>query len=162
MTIADKSITEMTIADRALMQANAAQRLDMLLASYHRLTGEILASDIHALWDSGRVVIAHDTQDPPRFFYGNLAALALFGFKARKLIGLPSYRTALPDVRAERAAMLARLEETDIVTGYGGVRVAADGSRFRISDAVIWNLRDEGGKRVGQAATFCEWVMLEE
>lgn len=158
MTSADVNIT---IADRALMQANGAERLDMLLASYHRLTGEVLAADKNALWDSDRVVIAHDTQDPPRFFYGNLAALTLFGFTARKLIGLPSYRSALPDAREERAVMLAKLEQQDIVTGYGGVRVAADGSRFAISDAVIWNLRDAGGKRIGQAAAFSDWVMLD-
>lgn len=161
MTNAGVTTADLTIADRALMQANAGERLNALLASYQRLTGTTLAPDIEALWQNSGVVIAHDMQEPPRFFYGNCVALALFGFKARKLIGLPSYRSALPDGRADRAAMLARLEQEDIVTDYGGVRVAADGSRFRISNAVIWNLRDAAGIRVGQAAAFADWTPLD-
>jgi hypothetical protein len=40
------------------------------------------------------------------------------------------------------------------------VRIAADGTRFRIEDAVIWNLVDEAGHRQGQAAAFGNWTML--
>ncbi len=151
----------MTIVDRALMQANGGERLEILLRSYAALSGEALALDIHQLWQSNRIVVAHDTKDPPRFFYANLAALKLFGITARKMIGMASYKTARPDARDERAAMLARLENEDIVTGYGGVRIAGDGSRFRIIDAVIWNLRDEAGQRIGQAATWTDWQPLE-
>ena len=152
----------MSIVDGALMLANGGERLDLLLESYHRLTGEVLADDPRKLWTSSKVVLAHDTRDPPRYFYGNQAALDLFGWGARKMIGLPSYRSAEPDAREDRAAMFALLEEHDIVTNYGGVRIAADGSRFRISDAVIWNIATPGGKRVGQAATFDQWVPLSK
>lgn len=67
---------------------------------------------------------------------------------------MPSYKSAETQHREERAAMLARLQASDIVTGYAGIRIAADGSRFRIRDAVIWNLRDHAGVLHGQAAWF--------
>ena len=152
----------MNIADRALMQAHAGERLTALLSSYQRLTGEVLADSLDALWESQHPVVAHDVKDPPHFFYGNHAALTLFGIKARKFIRMASYKSALPDAREDRAAMLAKLEETDIVTGYSGVRIAADRSRFRINDAVIWNLHDTAGKRVGQAATFADWTPIKD
>ena len=54
--------------------------------------------------------------------------------------------------------MLARLERHDLVDDYSGVRIAADGSRFRIERATVWNLLDENGARHGQAATFADWT----
>jgi hypothetical protein len=74
-----------------------------------------------------------------------------------QFIGLPSFKSAEPALRDERAAMLAKLEADDVVPGYCGVRIAADGTRFRIVDATIWNLVDEAGQRHGQAAAFGEW-----
>lgn len=152
----------MTIADRALMQAHAGERLTALLNSYQRLTGVVLADSLDALWESEHAVVAHDVKDPPHFFYGNHAALTLFGIKARKFIRMASYKSALPDAREDRAAMLARLDDADIVTGYSGVRVAADQSRFQINNAVIWNLTDAAGKRVGQAAMFGDWTPIKD
>ena len=105
-------------------------------------------------------IVAHGTQEVPLFFYGNRSALSLFRMSADQFIGLPSYRSAEAALREERAAMLARLDAADVVTGYKGVRVAADGTRFRIKDAVIWNLVDERGQRHGQAAWFDAWEWL--
>ena len=38
------------------------------------------------------------------------------------------------------------------IRDYAGVRIAASGRRFRIDDAVVWNLVDADGVRHGQAA----------
>ena len=124
------------------------------MASYQRLTGKVLATDDDALWFHEQPVVAHDTKLAPEFFYANEAALNLFKMGARDFIGLPSHKSAEPDQRAERAAMLAKLQQDDIVCGYTGIRVAADGTRFQIEDGTIWNLRNEAGERIGQAATF--------
>ena len=145
--------------DRQAMTLSAGPRLGLLADSFQRLTGRELAP-AGDLWSSDAAIVAHGTQDPPLFFYGNRTALSLFRMDAGQFIGLPSYRSAEPALREERAAMLARLDAADVVTGYHGVRVAADGTRFRIIDAVIWNLVDETGQRHGQAAWFDRWEML--
>lgn len=124
----------------------------VLLDSYRRLCGHALAANADALWSAPYAVLAHDTCSPPRFFYGNDRSLSLFKWQARDMIGLPSHHSAEPDARADRTAMFAQLEAKDVVAGYSGVRIAADGTRFRIIDAVIWNLRDGQGTLHGQAA----------
>jgi hypothetical protein len=145
--------------DRDRMEASAGARLALLADSFKRLTGRPLAPD-GDMWTAPAAIVAHGTQEVPLFFYGNRSALSLFRMSADQFIGLPSYRSAEAALREERAAMLARLDAADVVTGYKGVRVAADGTRFRIKDAVIWNLVDERGQRHGQAAWFDAWEML--
>lgn len=145
--------------DRTVMERSAGLRLALLAESFLRLTGRPLAPDGN-LWTSPAAILAHGTQDPPLFFYGNARTLALFKMPAARFLGLPSYTSAEPAHREERARMFARLEADDVVMDYAGVRVAADGTRFRISDAVIWNLVDQKGVRHGQAAWFERWDLL--
>ena len=139
------------------MEASAGERLALLAESFRRLTGRELAADI---WHAEAAILAHDTSAPPRFIYGNARTLALFRMTPQQFLGLPSHMSAEPAHREERARMFAKLEADDVVFGYAGVRIAADGTRFRISDAVIWNLVDEAGLRHGQAAWFETWEML--
>ena len=40
------------------------------------------------------------------------------------------------------------------VDDYRGVRISAKGKRFLMTSGVVWNVLDEAGARVGQAATF--------
>lgn len=141
------------------MEESAGARLALLETSFARLTGRPLAPG-GDLWNAPAAIVAHGVEDVPRFFYGNAQALALFRMTPAQFIGLPSHRSAEPALREERAAMLARLEADDVVTGYHGLRIAADGTRFSIRDAVIWNLRDASGQRHGQAAWFDTWEML--
>lgn len=148
-------------SDEKLMRENAGERLALLMDSYRRLTGQALAADADALWSAPHAVLAHDTSAPPRFFYGNARTLALFRWRAKDMIGLPSHYSAQADARPERAAMFAQLQAKDIVTGYSGVRIASDASRFRIVDAVIWNLRDVSGALVGQAARIDHVEILD-
>ncbi len=146
--------------DRATMEASAGARLQVLLYSFARLVGRPLAADADALWHLPAAVVAHDTRAVPQFFYANARALAQFRMGAADFIGLPSYKSAEAGHRDERATMLARLDVADLVTGYAGVRVAADGTRFCIRDAVIWNLRDASGTLHGQAAWFEQAELL--
>jgi hypothetical protein len=146
--------------ERATMAASAGGRLAVIKDSFERVTGEKLVAAGCELWSARRVVVAHGTERPPLFFYANRAGLDLFRMTAEDFIGLPSYRSAEEAWRGEREAMLARLEEADVVTEYAGIRVAADGTRFKVEDAIVWNLRDSGGTLHGQAATIGHWSLI--
>ena len=154
-----------TNSDRLAMRASAGDRLALIAASFERLAGRPLiepSSDglEQAMWDAPHAIVAHGTEAEPLFFYGNRVALGLFAMTAAEFIGLPSHRSAEPALREARAQMLAGLEQGGIVEGYSGVRIAADGRRFVIAGASVWNLVDESGQAHGQAATFAEWRFL--
>src|SRR5687768_2985525 len=147
-----------TQTDRLAMRASADARLAVIAASFEHLAGRALVGPSlggieQAMWDAPRAIVAHGTEAEPLFFYGNRVALGLFAMTAAEFIGLPSHRSAEPALREARARMLAGLEQGGIVEGYSGVRIAADGRRFAISGATVWNLIDESGGRQGQAAT---------
>ena len=156
-----------TDSSRAAMHASAGERLALIAASFERLAGKPLVEASsggleRALWEAPRAIVAHGTQAEPLFFYGNRIALTLFAMAAEQFIGLPSHRSAEPALREARARMLAGLDASGIVEGYAGVRIAADGRRFRISGAYVWNLIDDSGTRHGQAASFAEWQFVGE
>ena len=153
--------------DRLAMRASAGERLELIAESFARLAGRPLldagpGGREQAMWLAPRAIVAHGTEPEPRFFYGNRVALALFAMPAADFIRLPSHRSAEPAAREARARMLAGLDQSGIVEGYAGVRIAADGRRFAIAGAHVWNLVDAAGRRHGQAATFAEWRFLDE
>ena len=39
---------------------------------------------------------------------------------------------------------------------YEGVRISSKGKRFRIKNAIIWNVLDKQNDRIGQAAYFTD------
>ncbi len=56
--------------------------------------------------------------------------------------------------------MLERVTRDGFIDDYAGVRISARGRRFRIEQAVVWNLVDRVGRHHGQAATFSHWLPL--
>ena len=46
------------------------------------------------------------------------------------------------------------------VDDYRGIRISKSGRRFRIEQAIVWNLIDAAGHLHGQAATFDAWTPL--
>jgi len=133
--------------------------------SFLRLTGRRLiapASDLRAaLWESPAVIVAHGTEPDPVFFYGNRAALTAFDMSFADFTRLPSRYSAEPLLREERAAFLARVSRDGFIDDYAGVRISSRGKRFRIEQAVVWNLVDAAGICHGQAATFAQWIPLD-
>jgi hypothetical protein len=133
-------------------------RLGLLVASYERLSGMPLITaegDLaDALWRFPAAIVAHGTGDDPVFFFGNRAALIAFELDFAAFTRLPSRLSAEPGLRAEREALLARVAATGMIRDYSGIRISATGRRFRIDQAVVWNLTDEAGIRHGQAAMF--------
>lgn len=133
-------------------------RLPLLIDSYGRLTGRLLVpaglDPLRALWEAPLVVVAHGTEDDPVFFYGNRLALAVFAMGFPAFTRLPSRFSAEPLAREERARLLERVRREGYIDDYAGVRIAADGRRFRIAGATVWNLIDGDGVLHGQAACF--------
>lgn len=146
---------------------HADTRLTLVADSFHRLTGRVLVdvpADVplaQAMWHAPCVVVAHGTGADPVFFYGNQLALALFEMPFDVFTRLPSRFSAEPVARDERDALLARVTRDGYIDDYAGVRIAASGRRFRIEQAVVWNLVDEHGGLHGQAATFRLWLPLD-
>ena len=139
-------------------------RLALIAESYHRLTGRELVpapdDPAQALWDAPGVIVAHGTEADPVFFFGNRAALERFGMTLEAFMGMPSRLSADPLHRDERQALLDRVTRHGFIDDYSGVRVAADGRRFRVEAATVWNLIDAEGTIHGQAATFDRWTDL--
>ena len=139
-------------------------RLDLIAASFFRLTGRELvepaADTAHALWTAPRVIIAHGTEADPVFFFGNRAALDRFEMTLEAFTAMPSRLSAEPMLREERRALLDRVTRDGFVDDFTGVRISAQGRRFRVEHAVVWNLADASGAIHGQAAMFERWADL--
>ena len=115
-----------------------------------------------ALFFADRVVLSHGRQadeNGPILNYGNNAGLKLWKATWEELSTMPSRRTAGAEDQEARAVTMETVTKRGFVEGYSGVRVALDGSRFRIEDVTIWNLFEDG-TRIGQAATFPRWTPL--
>jgi len=156
----------MDLDQQRLVSASAGDRLGLIGASFRRLTGRELveAGDDLAgpLWRSPRAIVAHGTEKEPVFFYGNRLALALFETTAGAFVRMPSAHSAEPVHRDERARLLEAVRTRGFIDDYSGVRVSAGGRRFRIEQAVVWNLVDEAGALHGQAAAFSHWAWLDD
>ena len=113
-----------------------------------------------ALFAAPFVLVSHGTQADPVLNYGSHAALALWEMSWAELTRTPSRLTAEPVARDERARLLAEVTQHGHIAHYAGVRISKSGRRFRITQAVVWNLLDETGAPCGQAAMFDLWEYL--
>jgi hypothetical protein len=141
--------------------------VQLLLDSFARLLGRELierdgsaAEQAERLFQAPFVVVSHGTEADPVLNYGNAAALARWEMSWDELTRTPSRLTAEPVHRDERARLLARTREHGFVDDYSGIRIAKTGRRFRIEQAIVWNLTDEAGRHRGQAATFDRWTEI--
>lgn len=144
-------------ADAALIAASHVRLLQRPLPP----EGVAAADLARWLYHAPFVVLAHDATSDPVFFYANLAAQALFEMSWRELVRLPSRHSAEPLAREERQRLLDRVARHGYIDDYAGVRISASGKRFRIAGATVWNLLDDAGRAVGQAAAFGDWVPLD-
>ncbi len=137
--------------------------LNLLVASYQRVTGKILLDLNHAheadqlirLFDEASfVLLSHGTEMDPILNYGNQACLALWEMDFATLIRTPSRLTAEPMVQEQREIFLKTVQERGYIEHYEGVRISASGARFRIQDVTVWNVIDLDGRYCGQAAMF--------
>ena len=141
--------------------------VQVLLDSFARLLGRELisrqgsaAEQAERLFQAPSVVVSHGTEADPVLNYGNAAALALWEMDLATLTRTPSRLTAEPVHRDERARLLERTLRDGYVDDYAGIRISSTGRRFRIEQAIVWNLVDAAGQHRGQAATFDRWTPL--
>ncbi|MFP6905278.1 MAG: MEKHLA domain-containing protein [Verrucomicrobiota bacterium] len=140
------------------MTPEIEQHIERLRTSYARLTGKVLAPDAQAVWEAPFVVVSHGIESDPVFNFGNRAALALFELDWDDFIRLPSRKSAEPVERAKRQDLLKRVTRDGFIDDYAGIRISASGRRFKVRNAVVWNVADDAGIPCGQAATFTEWT----
>ena len=150
------------------LQPDMLAHARLLASSYRRLLGVDLLADCPddaefatRMFELPFVVVSHGTEDDPILNYANQTALDLWKMDWATLTRTPSRHTAEPGHRDERARMLDPVTRQGYIDDYAGIRIASDGSRFRIDQATVWNLIDDAGIRRGQAATFAEWRPLD-
>ena len=139
-----------------------------MLDSYRQLIGTSLLSNdsgpdsevAQRLFKIPAVVLAHDGSEDPVFCYANQAALKLWEVTLAQILTMPSRLSAEPVERDERSEMLKQGMEKGFIKNYEGIRISSSGKRFNVRNATIWNVMDEDGVRVGQAATFSDWEYL--
>jgi hypothetical protein len=112
------------------------------------------------LFESPVVVVSHGTQADPILNYGNKTALGLWEMTWEQFIRTPSRLTAEPVNRAERQGMLEQARMRGFIDTYRGVRISGSGRRFRVENALIWNVLDAQQRWIGQAAAFSRWSWL--
>jgi hypothetical protein len=139
-------------------EPQTANAIAAVATSFARFLGRPLVeaqSDvIAAMWQAPQVILAHGTEPDPIFFFGNRAALDAFEIDLDAFLSMPSRLSAEAPLRDERQALLDRVSKHGFIDDYAGVRISATGRRFHIEQAVVWNVTDEIGERIGQAATF--------
>jgi hypothetical protein len=139
----------------------------LLLNSYRHWIGRELigraadiAEEAQALFVAPLVVVSHGMETDPILNYGNLIALDLWQLPWDEFITTPSRHTAELVNRAEREWMLEQARSQGHIMNYRGVRISKAGRRFLVENAVVWNVIDTTGRRLGQAASFSHWRFL--
>jgi MEKHLA domain len=139
----------------------------ILARSFRKWTGRDLLPGLfnpaglaRYVFEAPFVVVSHGMKADPILNYGNAAALALWEMSWEELTRTPSRLTAEAPNREERARLLEIVARDGFVENYSGVRISKSGKRFKISNAVIWNLISESGNPCGQAAIFDRWDFL--
>ena len=109
------------------------------------------------LWSAPYALLAHGLENDPVFCYANLTALSCFEYDWEEFVQMPSRLSAEAPLQAARAKFLAEVEAHGFIEHYEGVRIAKGGRRFKIGAATVWNVFDQAGQRVGQAAMSLPW-----
>lgn len=139
----------------------------LLLESYQRLLGKPLLtvkqdlSLTEQLYAADFALLSHNSDVDPVFNYANRQALALFELNEAQLVEMPSRLSAEPVNQAQRQSLLEQVRDKGYISDYSGIRISRTGKRFRIHQAVVWNVLDENGCYQGQAACFSQWSPVE-
>ncbi len=112
------------------------------------------------LFNANFVIVSHNTAKDPIFNYGNQAALDLWEFDWEQFTALPSRLSAEPLAQIHRDRLLQAVKEQGYIANYRSVRISRTGKRFWVENAIIWEVSDDQGKPIGQAATFSKWTPI--
>jgi len=106
------------------------------------------------LFEAPFALMSHNTAADPIFNYGNRRALLQFGYTWAEFTQLPSRYSAEPIAQEERSALLAVSRSQGIIENFQAIRIDRWGKPFTITNGILWNLMDEKGAYIGQAATY--------
>ena len=144
-----------------------AQHVQLLVRSFKTLTGNDLVdaglspeAAARQLFHAPVAVLSHSAAADPILTYGNLAGLDLFEMSWEELVITPSRYTAEAAERQARTHLLERVAAHGFIDDYTGIRISKHGRRFRIKQAIVWNLIDNDGTRRGQAVRIGTWTCL--
>ena len=139
---------------------NKVQHVKNVLNSFENLTGRTIIkrttpeADLLEIENGEFFLVSHNKEDDPVLNYGNKNALKLWELSWDNFIKTPSRKTAEADLRIKRKEMLNTVSKQGYFEKYEGIRVSSKGKRFKIKNVVIWNVKDENGLYLGQAAYF--------
>lgn len=146
---------------------NIEKHIKNLVESYNNLTGLTLIPkntnivSLKTYFDQvDFVLLSHGTEEDPILNYGNQKALNLWEMTNSEFTQTPSRKTAEAPLQEERARLLQLVTTQGFIDNYSGIRISKSGKRFKINQATVWNVTDENGQKIGQAATFRNWVFL--
>lgn len=144
--------------------AFCSDHIERLARSYRHWTGHDLVPGDYSpfeqarqIWTAPFAIASHDGGADPVFNYGNQTALRLFEMSWDEFTRLPSRLSAEAPERGERERLLQQVAQHGYATNYSGIRISSTGRRFMIRNAVVWNVLDEAGQRIGQAVRFDTW-----
>jgi len=148
-------------ADRKTLE----QSTRLILSNYCRLLGCELVEvrpgedEVQRLFDAPFAVLSAlgPFGTDHVFNYANRQALGLFEYAWDELMGKPSSASAEPVHRDERRRLLDEVGKRGFIGNYSGIRISKTGRRFLIVNATVFNLLDNNGAYLGQAATFARW-----
>jgi hypothetical protein len=102
------------------------------------------------------VLITHGTEADPIYNFANRAACTAFWRSYDDVVQLPSARSVVlqSDDEAKRIELMKAVTNQGYVEGATGIRVRDDGRFIKLVDAVVWNVVDNDGTHIGQAAFF--------
>lgn len=145
---------------------NKKTHVQNLLNSFEKLTGKKIINrsnpdeDLKRVMQGLFVLVSHNGAQEPILNYGNPFALNLWEMDWDSFTKTPSSKTAEPDLREQRKEMLDMVTKQGYFDDYNGVRISATGKRFLIKNAIIWNVQNEIGENIGQAAYFKKIVFF--
>lgn len=134
--------------------------IQYLLNSFEKLTGKSIIersnpdNDMKRVEEANFVLVSHNGAEDPILNYGNSFALKLWELDWESFTKTPSRKTAEADLRERRQEMLTIASKQGYFDNYEGIRISSTGKRFMIKEAIIWNVQDEKGQSIGQAAYF--------
>ncbi len=139
-----------------------------LLDSYDHFLGQPLIkrqnnplTEAKELFFSDFVVVSHNTQSPPLFNYGNQMALNLWEMNWEQFTQMPSQQSAEPEQRQQREKLLEKAMQQGYLQNIQGLRISRTGRHFWIQNVTLWNILDEQGDYIGQAATYPQWKFID-
>mmetsp|Transcript_17266 Transcript_17266/g.49473 ORF Transcript_17266/g.49473 Transcript_17266/m.49473 type:complete len:235 (-) Transcript_17266:773-1477(-) len=148
LTWSDKSLTK-SCEDK---KGGLYDRINELLGGE---SAETITTPQQVHESSRFAVLSHGNQTDPIYNYVNTAGFRVFRWPAEVYYRLPSRKSA-PEgsARQQRAKVIDDTVAEDITYIEEAVRVRYPNDTVTLRDAILWNVYDDGGYRVGQTVLF--------